>query len=393
MATQDKVAFQLYVDGLAMDGGMMDALSRVEVEERCLGASSASLRFTLVPGDGDWDPLHREELTLLRRISIGITRGEDEQVLVFDGYITAVEPWFAELRVPESYVEVRCLDASCLMHLDARQATWDQKSDGDIARKLFSDYGFSVAGVQDGTRRDASRAHWVQRSSDADFLRKLAKRNGFECYLESTKAEPETGEHPGASLVAHFRPPGLEEPVQPALELFPEATTTVMDLRARWDLHRPARVRGGHLDERTRHWLEEEIDSPSPRQGDKLPTQGTQTRLDLVRDRLNTLAKGRRLEMVGLQLDQVPHDPSEIHTLAWSAYVHEHWLAEATVRVQGLRYPGVLRARRPIALLGAGKLMDGPWYAQQVRHQWIRDDSPARYELDVSLVRNALGEA
>ncbi|MND01437.1 hypothetical protein D3C83_204280 [compost metagenome] len=59
--------------------------------------------------------------------------------------------------------------------------------------------------------------------------------------------------------------------------------------------------------------------------------------------------------------------------------------------VEGLRYPSVLRPRRPVEMFGAGKLLDGTWYVRGLRHRWERDAVVKRYEIDVDLVKNALG--
>jgi hypothetical protein len=96
------------------------------------------------------------------------------------------------------------------------------------------------------------------------------------------------------------------------------------------------------------------------------------------------------LKGVGLQHADVPHDAAEVDNLAWSDYLAADWLAEATGTVQGLRYPVVLRARRPIDMTGAGKLMDGTWYVKTARHRWLWDDELVKYEIDVELARDAL---
>jgi len=97
------------------------------------------------------------------------------------------------------------------------------------------------------------------------------------------------------------------------------------------------------------------------------------------------------LEPVGLQHSGVPHHQSELDAFAGADQQESDWLAEATARVQGLRYGRIVKARRPVAIQGSGKLLDGPWYVRSANHRWQQDSSTQVYEVDLELVRNALG--
>jgi len=88
----------------------------------------------------------------------------------------------------------------------------------------------------------------------------------------------------------------------------------------------------------------------------------------------------------------VPHDETEVGNLAWSDFLAADWLVAATARVRAGMYPQILRARRPVDVKGAGKLLDGTWYIKSVRHRWIWDDEQNEYELDTEMVRDALNE-
>ena len=112
MAQQRSAFLDLWVDGVRMDDAMGRVL-RLEVDERADDASSFHLSLDMAPTDaGDWDALADGRFGLLHRVTIGFGVGEpdgstpDVREVVFDGYITAVEPVFGPSRVPDSSLEL-----------------------------------------------------------------------------------------------------------------------------------------------------------------------------------------------------------------------------------------------------------------------------------------------
>ena len=96
------------------------------------------------------------------------------------------------------------------------------------------------------------------------------------------------------------------------------------------------------------------------------------------------------MKAVGLQLADGPHDAAEVESLAAVHHQEADWLVEASGTLEAVRYPAILRARRPVTVSGAGTRLDGTWYVRGVRHRWTWDASDKRYEVDTDLVRNAL---
>jgi hypothetical protein len=137
---------------------------------------------------------------------------------------------------------------------------------------------------------------------------------------------------------------------------------------------------------------------------------GSHSRADVLAERLAAIRPVRRpsqpqeaqptgaLSAVDIQSADVPHSDAELAALARAELRLADWFAVGTGTVLTERYPAVVRSRRPIGLTGAGRLLDGRWYVQAVRHRWgVDPDHPEveqsvrRYEADVTLVRNALG--
>ncbi len=429
-ARRDPV-LRLWLDGRPFERSDRWVL-QVEVDERAQDASTFRIMLDLSPVDGpglgDWDLLERgtfardmgvPDVGLMRRVTIGfgLTGGDagapDVDEIVLDGYVTAVEATMGESRVPDSCLVLTGTDAMCLMHLSTATREWHGLSDSDIAAELFGKYGFgSGPDSLEPTApiRERSRASMVQRGTDAQFLRQLAQRNGYELYLEPVQGEVRPGQHPTTSVTGHFHAPRPGADPQPVLDLFPREAPTVIDLRARWDSHAGSRWRGWHIDEVTRRLQQADVTDPG------YLRMGSHGRDRVLAERLAEIAPVRSgaavpgtagdgaslddaaVQVLDVQSGGVPHSGAELLALARAAYRASDWFAVAHATVRAERYPGILRSRRPVALAGAGHLLDGTWYAQGVRHRWgvdpaepRREQVITRYEADVTLVRNALG--
>ncbi len=420
---------RLWLDGTPVPTLASSVLS-LEVDERSDEASTARIVLDLSPvGDeasgGDWDaieygPFAKDRgvpaFRLLSRVSVGLglEAGDPEPAVaatVFDGYVTAVEPVIGRGRVPDSYLVLSCLDASCLMHLETVTRTWDGITDAGIAAEIFAKYGFDATPgetVEDaGISREAVLPGLVQRGTDAEFLRMLARRNGFEWYLEPSGTVAE-GTHPGRDLVGHFHSPRVDAEPQPVLALFPRLTPTLQTFRARFDSHQPTRIRSWHIDERSR--LLQSVDLT----GTDLRRMGSHSRADVLADRLTAIAPvkvgaatagtpggpGSLPATLDIASGNVPTSAVELNTLARASLRTADWFVTGSGTVQCDRYPAIVRSRRPVTVSGAGHLLDGLWYVQGVRHRWgvdpadpEREQRVRRYEADVSMVRNALGGA
>lgn len=390
MAAQNEVWLTMWVDGKPYESAV-DRILSLEIDERSEEASSFRLSLDMSPSDGDWDLLTDGRFALLHHVifELGLgpvgAAGPSSKTSVFQGYIVAVEPRFGEARVPDSSLVLSGIDASCLMHIDERTRAWSGMTDADIARSIYESYGFSADVAQTTATRSPDRGPLVQRSTDAEFLRWLARRNGFDAFVERTDAPITAGAASGKEVVGHFHPPRVDEQAQPALTLMPRETPTLLEMSVRWESHRPTAFTGAHIDERTRRVRTTRVDKP------RHSRMGSTSRADILAKRLAEVLPSRTgAQAIARQIVDVPYDQQELENLAWADYREADWLAVARGVVDGLRYPTILRARRPVDLTGAGRLLDGRWYVRSARHRWMRDRVSKRYEVDVDLTRNAL---
>jgi hypothetical protein len=383
----------VWIDGASMSDAI-GKIRRLEVDERSDDASSFHMTLDMAPGEGDWTSLADGRFALLRRVTIGFGLGlpdaavADLKEVVFDGYITAVEPVFGVDRTSESSLELYGLDAGCLMHLEERQRRFEGRSDAEIVKSIYAEYGFATSGdsiESTSPNRDPDRGTLLQRGTDADFVRMLARRNGFEAYVEHTTATVKAGGAAAPECTGHFHRPRPDRDKQPTLALTPHQAPTLIEMRARWESHRPSEIRADHIDERTRRIRSARINAP------RFPRMGKTGRGAIIASRLAAILPRRPdLVPVGLQHVDVPHEQAEVGNLAWADFLAADWLVQASARVRATLYPKILRARRPVEVAGAGLLLDGPWYVKSVRHRWTWDDEQNQYELDTELVRDAL---
>ncbi|MEQ1955825.1 hypothetical protein [Mesorhizobium sp. CN2-181] len=432
---------RLWIDGVELPLAG-DRVLELEVEESTDAASSFRMTFDMSPvsdaAEGDWSLLERgpfqeatggPTLELMSRITIGFVLAPDPgagEVIaenVFDGYVTEMHPVFGEARVEDSRLEVSGLDASCLMHFQTVVKTWSGKSDSEIAATIFQKYGFKTDGTsieKTAPVRELVRGAMVQRCTDAEFLRLLARRNGFETYVELEQGEITEAAHSTVQTRGHFHAPGTEgrevdtTKVQPELQLFPRDAPSLLEFDARWESHQPTRMRSWRLNELTR--LIERKDTTDP----GYPRLGQDPREKIIGARLKQIEFGgpamdpsegakavnadtalNVLEASEIFSGRTPHHSTELEAMNTAAMREADWFVRGAGVVRAERYPAIVRPRRPVGLNGAGHLLNGIWYCLSVCHRWARNQHLAegaeseqvsrRYEADVRLARHGLG--
>lgn len=413
----------LWVDGEPVDAVVVGSLS---VEERVDRPSTFSLTIASSPvagaaaGDGSdggsWDTLLRGQpardlgmpgVRLLSRLTVGFSLtpastsdGPTDSQVVFDGYVTGVEHRYAEARVPDSELLVTGVDASCLLHMETVTRRWQDVSDAEIATEIFDRYGFAHD-VDATPRRVADDTAMLQRATDAEFLRLLARRHGFEVFVAPAVDEVTPGRHPRTAVRGHFRSAPVGRDRLPEAGLFPHDAPVLVDMTARYDAHQPAAVRSWHVDSRRRTVRSTEIDDPGyPRGGDL--SRGAVLTAALT----EILGEGQAVAPVDVRSADVPADDEELSTLARADLRGADWFGTAEATVAATRYPAIVRAGRTLPVTGTGPVFAGDWYVRAATHRWgaprtLPGDPPADdvadegsdlgYEVDVQLVRGALG--
>ena len=135
-----------------------------------------------------------------------------------------------------STLEVSGLDATALMNLEEKVVAWPNMPDSAVASSIFAqhqlvprvDVTSPVLVEPEGTT--------IQRGTDIRFLRRLARRNGFDCYVQPDAL---TGVDTG-----HFRARSLFGTPDAVLPSNFGDDTNVSDFQISYDLApRPPRSR------------------------------------------------------------------------------------------------------------------------------------------------------
>ncbi|HEU4388919.1 MAG TPA: contractile injection system protein, VgrG/Pvc8 family, partial [Blastocatellia bacterium] len=179
-------------------------LIEMEVEEDHRLAAMFRIKLKIHRGDdGLWSFLDDPRIKAWSKVVIRAHVDDDELELI-TGYVTQLKPHI-ETDEDKCWLEIYGLDGSSLMSLEEKIKDWPNKSDSDIAREILQSYSFLPDVEETGVVHDEAVSTIIQRETDIQFLKRLARRNGFECFVEGDKG--------------FFRKPVLTDPPQPLLAL------------------------------------------------------------------------------------------------------------------------------------------------------------------------------
>jgi phage protein D len=139
-----------------------------------------------------------------------------------------------------SSVEVGGLDKTALMNLQERAAAWPDQPDSLIATQIFGSYQLVPQADPTGPVLTDPEGTTIQRGTDIRFLRRLARRNGFEVY---TLPEPHTGVE-----IGYFRALPLAGTPVATLAARAGDATNLTEVHVAQDMFRPTTVVAAALD-------------------------------------------------------------------------------------------------------------------------------------------------
>ncbi|HEV2387305.1 MAG TPA: hypothetical protein VGS20_08625 [Candidatus Acidoferrales bacterium] len=228
---------------------LMQALQKVEVESSTEVASVFRLRFRISQTQlSDWDLLQLQYQESLFRpltpVQIRVKVGISLPMALINGYVTSQQVNYDD-QAGGSVLEVTGMDATMLMNLEEKVMAWPAMPDSVIAAAIFGQYTIVPSVSPTMAMLVEPEGTTTQRGTDIRFLRRLAQRNGFDCYVQP---DPITGLDTG-----HFEPPmNLPAPPAAVLNVKMGAETNVTDFKIRYDMARPTTALGAGLDVKTR---------------------------------------------------------------------------------------------------------------------------------------------
>lgn len=356
------VSYTLTIDDAQASSEIIAAIREIEVEDHADMADMLRLHLAVaVSEDGSgWTVLDDELLERLTKLRVTVNIGSETSLPLIEAYVIETRTEFSN-RPGESTLEVVAMDPTVLMNLEEKVRAWPDMADSDIADTIYGEYDFSPQVEQtQPTRQEVDRTT-MQRGTDIQFLHELARRNGYECYVE---LNPDSGEVEG-----HFHPPRVDETHQGVLSVNMGTATNVNRFNGQYDMLRPVTAQATNVEIGDQEDQSADIDESSLENlGEQAATSWSQPRRVLLRN-------------TGLS------ETGELQTYAQAVVDRSAFAIRAEGELSTVTYRDILRAKRPVNVRGAGRRFSGTYYVKKVLHR-IRGEG---YTQEFTLRRNALG--
>lgn len=331
------------------------SLIELEVEEHHELASVFRIKLAIVrEADGLWTFLDENSATPWSRIEIKMSVGDREEELMV-GYVTDIRVHIDPVE-GNSHLELVGMDTSCLMSAEEVIKDWPEMRDSAVAAKIFDKYQLDYEVEDTEVDRSKDETVTIQRESDIQFLKRLARRNGCECVIQGKKAifaRPDMHRLPLPELAAHFG-----------------AQTSLSSFDANINLLRPTTVECQQVDTASK-----EIQTITLR-------TSAQKRLGKDGPPVPPLKEGRPRVIVR---HHVLSSTGEGIRLVDAIGDEAAWFVEARGEVESSLYGDILHVRRRVPIKGVGALLSGAYYLTSVRHHYNTD----RYTQQFTARRNA----
>lgn len=367
--------YQLLVDGNPANPELYGVFTSLVVEEDA--ELPTAIQLTLpIAGDGSSDitRINDSAFRPYANLSLVVTPDGGSPQCIFNGYVLS-QKLHLDRGLTASTLEVWGQDQSWMMNRLENVYEWKEIDEATVAQTIFGNYNIQAApeNTQEPSVSHTSSGHsLMQRATDIQFLRQLARRNGRLCRVVSGAS--------ASDLTGYFAKPNLSTTPVATLTLSDPNQTMLTSLDIEWDVMRPTEVDASQA-----------LFSDTADVG--ASDQATDPGLPLLSDR-------------GLSdfLGNVPSPPSSPMTLILTTTVDasdelqsrtRSVLRESTffVRASGevdLAAVGtVVRVNNLVGLAGLGSVHSGNYYVWSVRHTITQD----AYRMRLVLVRNAVGNA
>ncbi|MBL8222746.1 MAG: hypothetical protein JNL62_26135, partial [Bryobacterales bacterium] len=230
-------SYQIFMGG-PVNAEFYSRITTLEVEENADLPGALQMRLPLArSAEGDLTEINEAGIQPLAPIAVVATAEGKPPECIFDGYVLS-HKLHVESGVTGAWVEVYAQDAAWLMNLEEKTREWANTTDGLVANSIFGEYGVTPSpdNLNDDSPTHTEDGHTLmQRATDIEFLRMLARRSGKLCRVAGGLA-------PGAPVGVFARPKLDTSPVANLRPNDPEAPN-IRSLDIEWDVMRPTSVR------------------------------------------------------------------------------------------------------------------------------------------------------
>ncbi|HLY57841.1 MAG TPA: hypothetical protein VKS60_19925 [Stellaceae bacterium] len=359
--------FDILIGGTSASDFDADVVE-LEVEENAdlPGAFSLTLPVALT-SSGDYDTVSDPRLAPLSNIAITAQASDGQTQCLIDGYVLAQQVHL-DTGTSKSTIKVWGQDASWLMNATEQAKEWVDVTDGAAANTIFGTYGFTPDPSNtddDSPTHTEDGATLMQRASDAQFLRALARRSGklFRVFCTDTPGQ-RTG---------FFAAPNLSADPAVTLVLNDATAANVSTLDISFDVMRPSAVNAFQA-------LFSDSDGDTTGAGGNFTDDGLPTMSD--RDLATVATSG-----VTALLTTTAADSGTITQRANSVLREAGWFVRCQGTTDAALLGSILRVGTIAAVNNAGAIHSGNYLVWSVRHHITAE----KHEMKFVLVRNALG--
>ena len=332
--------------GNRLDAAVLMRMTRLEIRESDREPTMAIVRFGLAQEPtGEMFPLDNDLFGPAVKIAIDVAAPGGRPARLLDGFVTHIRPHFESVEA-NCYVEVVAMDAGALMAIGDHAEAYPDMTDSEAAEKVFTRHNLEKAVTATGVRHALDEQLLMQRESDWAFVQRLARRNGFRCYLEH---DPNRG-----AVVAHFAPIDPSSPQADLAILRSGANLKWIDVQHRYAI--AVRARAAAIDPVAKRLVQ----ATGARNLEPLGGDDAMQPIDRALAGAGVTARERWVR-----------DPMPLETaisVEAAAVTDELELClEARGELDPALYQGLLRARRTVLVKGVGRRLAGTWYVASVR--------------------------
>ncbi len=355
------------------DSSFYEGIQLIEVEDNDTMADTFSLKLSAIrDATGMWSYAEKDKFELFNKVRITASFPDGNTEHLIEGYITDIK-FHIDKEERKSYVEINGMDPTVLMNLQEKLVSWVDKPDHQIAKEIFSKYGFDTS-IDNAVDPQVEAGHVViQRETDIEFLKRLALRNGFECFLEKDFQKKKT--------IGYFRKPKLDLTPQKDLAVQFDEKNNVTSIEFYVDGLRPLSVEIRQQDHLTEEVQEIKIADS------KLPKIGKQNLSDLIQPSIGRVVPGENLVPTIVLSRHVVSEPQLMEAVARSVFDNGSWFVTARGLVNAEAYGNVLKAKNLVLIKGADEAFSGKYYVSKVVHKF----KPESYVQEFEAKKNARG--
>lgn len=302
--------------------------------------------------------------------------GADGLTPVFAGYVVDVGTTIGG-EAASATLSVTASDPCVLLAGEEKVAAWPDQADSDIVAAILGGYGLAVDARATATVHAAATTTVVQRGSDLAFVRRLARRNGYEFYIAPDDAGTPT---------ASFKPPQLDGTPQKTLAIQFGDDSNLRAFEAKLTGRKPLAVKTAQLDVASGT-----VNGATVTAAD-YPPLGASDAGALVGGPLGALVTASENLAEMRVLGAPSADPGELQALAQAVRDEASWIVSASGEVNAEAYGSVLRPHATVLVKGAGKAYSGTYYVVRVVHELAGDGSWTQRFEALRNARDATGD-